>query len=106
MDAPEPDRSRPVWLKSSYSNNGGNCIEVADVPATATSPALRLIRDSKEPRRPHPGAHPRSVAGVYRPGESRRFRPGLTHALGITPGACLPATPSPPPGALAALFPR
>jgi hypothetical protein len=52
MDAPEPARSRPVWRKSSYSNNGGNCVEVADLPGTASRAALRLVRDSKDPSGP------------------------------------------------------
>ncbi len=36
-----------VWRKSSYSGaNGGNCIEVADVPGAV------LVRDSKNPDGP------------------------------------------------------
>ncbi|GAA2426336.1 DUF397 domain-containing protein [Actinomadura vinacea] len=36
-----------VWRKSSYSGgNGGNCIEVADLPTTIA------IRDSKDPDGP------------------------------------------------------
>jgi len=42
MDAPELDRSRAVWRTSSYSNNGGACIEVADLPG------IVAIRDSKD----------------------------------------------------------
>ncbi len=33
----------PRWQKSSYSGNGGNCVEVAD------SGSRLLVRDSKEP---------------------------------------------------------
>ncbi|MFJ6213888.1 DUF397 domain-containing protein [Streptomyces sp. NPDC092296] len=37
-----------VWHKSSYSsNNGGNCIEVAD-----NLPGIRPVRDSKDPHGP------------------------------------------------------
>ncbi|MWA05573.1 DUF397 domain-containing protein [Actinomadura sp. LD22] len=34
------------WRKSTYSNNGGSCIEVAALGPT------RLIRDSKDPQGP------------------------------------------------------
>ncbi|MER6910851.1 DUF397 domain-containing protein [Streptomyces sp. NPDC000594] len=35
-----------TWIKSSYSNNGGNCVEVAaDLTATGIVP----VRDSKRP---------------------------------------------------------
>ncbi|WP_416970357.1 DUF397 domain-containing protein [Streptomyces sp. 4F14] len=34
----------PHWFKSSYSSNGGNCLEVADVIA---SRGAVLVRDSK-----------------------------------------------------------
>ncbi|MFD9536027.1 MULTISPECIES: DUF397 domain-containing protein [unclassified Streptomyces] len=36
----------PRWFKSSYSNNGGNCVEVA------TARGEVLIRDSKDPSGP------------------------------------------------------
>ncbi|MFF4605804.1 DUF397 domain-containing protein [Streptomyces sp. NPDC001339] len=35
------------WFKSSYSNNGGNCIEVAD-----DFPGMVPVRDSKAPHGP------------------------------------------------------
>ncbi|GHG28709.1 DUF397 domain-containing protein [Streptomyces filamentosus] len=40
----------PHWFKSSYSNNGGNCVEVAHnlVPALGIVP----VRDSKVPAGP------------------------------------------------------
>ncbi len=41
------DLSGASWLKSSYSNNGGNCIEVAP-----GYPALVPVRDSKDPEGP------------------------------------------------------
>ncbi|MBL1095167.1 DUF397 domain-containing protein [Streptomyces coffeae] len=37
----------PRWFKSSYSNNGGNCIEVA-----ANIPGAVPVRDSKNPHGP------------------------------------------------------
>lgn len=37
------------WIKSSYSGNGGSCVEWA--PAVATS-GIVPIRDSKDPRGP------------------------------------------------------
>jgi predicted secreted Zn-dependent protease len=35
------------WVKSSYSGNNGNCVEVAVLPAGA-----RALRDSKNPHGP------------------------------------------------------
>jgi hypothetical protein len=43
MDAPELDRSRAVWRTSSYSNNGGACVEIAD-----NLPGVVAVRDSKD----------------------------------------------------------
>jgi hypothetical protein len=43
MDTPDFDRSRAVWRTSSYSNNGGACVEVAD-----NLPAIVAVRDSKD----------------------------------------------------------
>lgn len=37
----------PRWFKSSYSNNGGDCIEVA-----ANLPGVVPVRDSKDPNGP------------------------------------------------------
>jgi hypothetical protein len=42
MDA--VDLSRATWRKSSYSNGGGECVEVADL-----SDGTRALRDSKNP---------------------------------------------------------
>jgi Domain of unknown function (DUF397) len=42
MDAPNFDRSRAAWRTSSYSNNGGACVEVAD-----NLPGIVAVRDSK-----------------------------------------------------------
>ncbi|GAA2620348.1 DUF397 domain-containing protein [Streptomyces tubercidicus] len=40
----------PRWFKSSYSNNGGNCIEVAANLITARG--MVPVRDSKNPSGP------------------------------------------------------
>ncbi|MFJ6566037.1 DUF397 domain-containing protein [Streptomyces sp. NPDC091292] len=40
----------PRWLKSSYSGNGGSCVEVA--ANLATSHGVIPVRDSKNPRGP------------------------------------------------------
>jgi hypothetical protein len=55
----EDDRSPEGWRKSSYSNNGGNCVEIAvlgrdQVPAAYKAEADRLfvMRDSKNPSGP------------------------------------------------------
>ncbi|MCX4664239.1 DUF397 domain-containing protein [Streptomyces uncialis] len=39
-----------IWVKSSYSNNGGNCVEWA--PARATTTGTVPIRDSKHTNGP------------------------------------------------------
>ncbi|MDH6705425.1 hypothetical protein P3T27_002135 [Kitasatospora sp. MAA19] len=39
--------SDTVWIKSSYSQNGGNCVEVA--PGV---PGVMPVRDSKDPEGP------------------------------------------------------
>ncbi|MGW1175678.1 DUF397 domain-containing protein [Kitasatospora sp. NPDC002543] len=41
------DLSSASWGKSSYSNNGGDCVEVA-----AGFPGLAPVRDSKDPHGP------------------------------------------------------
>jgi hypothetical protein len=40
----------PRWVKSSYSNNGGNCIEVA--ANLVASRGVVPVRDSKDPQGP------------------------------------------------------
>ncbi|MEV7021780.1 DUF397 domain-containing protein [Kitasatospora sp. NPDC093558] len=45
---PYPDElSRAAWYKSTYSDNGGTCVEV-----TADFPGLTPVRDSKDPQGP------------------------------------------------------
>lgn len=39
----DADLSRAVWRKSHRSNNGGNCVEIADLGAVIA------VRDSKSP---------------------------------------------------------
>ncbi|MFJ8475559.1 DUF397 domain-containing protein [Kitasatospora sp. NPDC094011] len=41
------DLSGAQWFKSSYSNNGGSCVEVAP-----DFPGLAPVRDSKDPHGP------------------------------------------------------
>ncbi|MFF3275747.1 DUF397 domain-containing protein [Streptomyces chrestomyceticus] len=41
----------PRWFKSSYSSNGGQCIEVAT--NLAVSHGVVPVRDSKNPNGPH-----------------------------------------------------
>ncbi|MFJ2443482.1 MULTISPECIES: DUF397 domain-containing protein [unclassified Streptomyces] len=40
----------PHWFKSSYSNNGGTCVEWA--PAYASATGVVPVRDSKNPTGP------------------------------------------------------
>ncbi len=42
MAAPETDLSRALWRKSTRSNNGGACVEVA-----RNLPGIVAVRDSK-----------------------------------------------------------
>ncbi|MEU1754219.1 DUF397 domain-containing protein [Micromonospora matsumotoense] len=59
-----PDLTGAVWRKSTRSNNGGNCVEVAD-----NIPAVVGLRDSKDPTGPTLTFTPRA-AGVPVPGRS------------------------------------
>lgn len=43
----QPDEIVTPWAKSSYSNTGANCVEVAH-----TSSGHVAVRDSKDPRGP------------------------------------------------------
>jgi Domain of unknown function (DUF397) len=43
MATPDMDLSHAAWHKSSYSNNGGACVEVA-----TNLPRLVAVRDSKD----------------------------------------------------------
>ncbi|MFE4826325.1 DUF397 domain-containing protein [Streptomyces sp. NPDC056672] len=56
----------PRWFKSSYSSNGGDCVEVA--ANLATSRGVVPVRDSKDPSGPVlnvlAGAFASFVAGV------------------------------------------
>ncbi len=71
----EDDRSPEGWRKSPYSNNGGNCVEIAvlgrdQMPADCKTEASRLfvMRDSKNP------AGPRLY---FTPGEWDAFARGM-----------------------------
>ncbi|MBQ0905030.1 DUF397 domain-containing protein [Micromonospora sp. U21] len=52
-----PDLTGAVWRKSSRSNNGGNCVEVAD-----NIPGIVGLRDSKDPSGPALTFDPRAWA--------------------------------------------
>jgi hypothetical protein len=47
MTADDLDLSRAAWRKSTYSNNGGSCVEVG-----AGAPGVIAVRDSKDPAGP------------------------------------------------------
>ncbi|MCX4633129.1 MULTISPECIES: DUF397 domain-containing protein [unclassified Streptomyces] len=47
---PHPELSRSAWFKSSYSDGGENCIEVADLRQTDIGRIA--VRDSKNPNGP------------------------------------------------------
>ncbi|MFF2813348.1 DUF397 domain-containing protein [Streptomyces sp. NPDC058000] len=52
----------PRWFKSSYSNNGGACIEVAtNLVATR---GMVPVRDSKNPDGPHLHLTPQAFADL------------------------------------------
>jgi hypothetical protein len=57
------DLSGAVWRKSSYSGNGGNCVEVA-----TNLPGVIAVRDSKNPGGP---------ALVFTPDEWTAFVAGV-----------------------------
>ncbi|MEW9517308.1 DUF397 domain-containing protein [Streptomyces tubercidicus] len=50
------------WIKSSYSENGGQCIEWAPEHASATGEFL--VRDSKVPNGPHLALSRQGFAGL------------------------------------------
>ncbi len=63
MAAEELDLSRAVWYKSTRSNNGGACVEVA-----TNLPGVVAVRDSKDPG---------GTALVFEAEEWRRFVSGV-----------------------------
>ncbi|MEV7915573.1 DUF397 domain-containing protein [Streptomyces griseus] len=44
------ESTTPQWVKSSYSGNGGSCVEWA--PRTASTTGIVPVRDSKNPGGP------------------------------------------------------
>ncbi|MFI1865745.1 DUF397 domain-containing protein [Streptomyces jumonjinensis] len=52
----------PRWFKSSYSANGGQCIEWA--PTHATTTGIVPVRDSKRPGGPSLMLSPSAFAGL------------------------------------------
>ncbi|WP_066955327.1 DUF397 domain-containing protein [Streptomyces lushanensis] len=65
----------PRWVKSSYSGNGGTCVEWA--PAYASATGVVPVRDSKDPSGPvlnvPAAAFASFVAGVKAGGFVRTF---------------------------------
>jgi Domain of unknown function (DUF397) len=62
VDIRETDLAGAVWYKSTWSNNGGNCVEVA-----RNLPGVVAVRDSKDPNGP---------ALIFTPAEWRAFMGG------------------------------
>ncbi|MFE7134833.1 DUF397 domain-containing protein [Streptomyces sp. NPDC057638] len=54
--------SEPQWVKSSYSDNGGNCVEWAPAHAAATGSVP--VRDSKRPTGPVLTVSPQAWSGL------------------------------------------
>ncbi|MFI2234964.1 DUF397 domain-containing protein [Streptomyces chrestomyceticus] len=52
----------PRWVKSSYSNNGGDCIEAAT--NLVASRGVVPVRDSKDPNGPVLMLHPSAFTGL------------------------------------------
>ncbi|MFE6687635.1 DUF397 domain-containing protein [Streptomyces sp. NPDC057743] len=50
------------WVRSTYSNNGGQCVEWAPEHAAATGEVL--VRDSKDPNGPQLTLTPSAFAGL------------------------------------------
>ncbi|MFI1498147.1 DUF397 domain-containing protein [Streptomyces platensis] len=57
------------WVKSSYSDNGGQCIEWAPEHAAATGEFL--VRDSKDPNGPQLALTRQGFAGLVEFAKSR-----------------------------------
>ena len=55
MTAMDLDLSRAAWRKSTYSNNGGSCVEVA-----LGARDLVAVRDSEDPDGPERAFTPRA----------------------------------------------
>ncbi|MEV6573759.1 Scr1 family TA system antitoxin-like transcriptional regulator [Streptomyces sp. NPDC051577] len=60
----------PRWFTSSYSDNGGACVEVAD--ALGSAPGAVLVRDSKNPAGPHLSLTREGFAGLLALARHRR----------------------------------
>ncbi|MGC0312095.1 DUF397 domain-containing protein [Kitasatospora acidiphila] len=58
----------PEWFKSSYSSNGGNCVEVA-----ANIPSVVPVRDSKDPEGPALTFTPEGFAAFVAGVKTREF---------------------------------
>ncbi|MCA1218292.1 DUF397 domain-containing protein [Streptomyces sp. 8L] len=58
------DSSSLFWVKSSYSSNGGSCVEWA--PAYASAYGVVPVRDSKDPEGPALALSVPAFAGLVR----------------------------------------
>ena len=63
MRGRDADLTGAVWFKSTYSNTGGNCVEVC-----TSLPDAVAVRDSKDPS---------GAALTFEPAEWRRFVQGI-----------------------------
>lgn len=63
MNIQDTDLSAAIWRKSAYSNNGGNCVEVA-----RNLPGVVAVRDSKDPGGP---------ALIFTPADWEAFTAGV-----------------------------
>ncbi|MET8541449.1 DUF397 domain-containing protein [Kitasatospora sp. NPDC004799] len=76
MSALESDLAGAAWRRSSYSGNGGQCVEMA-----AGFPNLAPIRDSKDPHGPallFPSEAWASFVAAVRSGEFGEAREGAS----------------------------
>jgi hypothetical protein len=65
-----PDLTAAIWRKSTRSNNGGNCVEVADNLAEVVG-----VRDSKNPTGPALTFKPEAWASFVTAVKQRSYRP-------------------------------
>ncbi len=63
MNIQDTDLPGAIWRKSAYSNNGGNCVEVA-----RNLPGVVAVRDSKDPDGP---------ALIFTPADWEAFTAGV-----------------------------
>jgi hypothetical protein len=78
------ERFQPEWRKSTYSTNGGDCVEIAVSPGgehwaarTSSTQALCMVRDSKDPGGPRLYFTPNTWTTF-----TRRMKDGTSNGLG------------------------